>query len=154
MSASDRTSLRLSGGKNPKRIKYESPVGIPNQAYFPQGVWQSLGDPTSPLILTEGEKKALAGTQAGYSCVRLVGVFGWQLARKRNKYGHASGPRYLIPDLAAIPWQGRLVFVIFDSDAATKPQVQAAERHLVAALTAAGAIVRIVRLPAAHDLEK
>src|SRR5205085_10589883 len=64
------------------------------------------------------------------------------------------GPRLFIPDLAAVVWAGRTLFVVFDSDAATNPNVRAAERALVAALTVAGAIVRVVRLPGGPDGRK
>ena len=53
--------------------------------------------------------------------------------------------------MAAIPWQGRPVFVCFDSDAATNPNVARAEYALAECLTAKGADVRIVRLPTAGD---
>src|SRR5438045_107335 len=46
---------RVKGGKP---IKYESPVGQPNRAYFPPRTGAVLPDPDAPLLLTEGEKKA------------------------------------------------------------------------------------------------
>src|SRR5262249_31496201 len=56
-----------------KPVKYESPKGQPNRIYLPPGVAPILDSPQSELLLTEGEKKSLAATQAGFSCVGLVG---------------------------------------------------------------------------------
>ena len=61
-----------------KPVKYESPRGQPNRIYIPPGVAQVLTDTAAELVITEGEKKALAATQAGFSCIGLVGVFGWK----------------------------------------------------------------------------
>src|SRR5262249_40467226 len=56
-------------------------------------------------------------------------------------------PRQLIDDLAAITWAGRLVYIVFDSDAADKVEIRWAEWHLADVLTKLGAIVKVVRLP-------
>jgi Domain of unknown function (DUF3854) len=133
--------------KTGKPIKYESPVGLPNRAYFPRRTLAALHDPSAMLILTEGEKKAAKADQDGFACVGLVGVYGWQKKRDRDKDGKAQGERELIDDLALIPWQGRPVFLCFDSDAVTKTDVRRAEQHLAEALSRNGAIVKIVRLP-------
>ncbi|MBN9518545.1 DUF3987 domain-containing protein [bacterium] len=125
-----------------KVVKYESPVGAPNRAYVPPGTRAALADPAVPLLVTEGEKKAAKADQDGFPCVGLVGVYGWQ--KKRTD---PAAPRELIPDLAAVAWAGRAVFVAYDSDLADKPEVRLAEWHLAEALAAAGAVVRAVRLP-------
>ena len=124
-----------------KAVKYESPVGAPNRAYLPPATRAALADAAVPLLVTEGEKKAARADQDGFACVGLVGVYGWQ--KKRD----GGGPRELIPDLAAVAWTGRPVFVAYDSDLADKPAVRLAEWHLAEALAAAGAAVRAVRLP-------
>src|SRR5206468_3537951 len=67
---------------------------------------------------------------------------------RKDKEGKAQGERELIDDLAPIAWQGRLVPLCFDSDAATNPNVRRAEWDLAETLRRHGAIVRIVRLPA------
>lgn len=133
--------------KTGKPIKYESPVGLSNRAYFPPRTLAALHDPLAPLVITEGEKKAAKSDQEGFACIGLVGVYGWQKKRDRDKNGRAQGERELIDDLASIPWQGRPVFIAFDSDAITKPDVRRAEWHLAEALARAGAIVKVVRLP-------
>jgi hypothetical protein len=131
-----------------KVIKYEAPKGRPNRAFVPPGTRAALADPAARLLLTEGEKKGLAADAAGFPCLALPGVWAWQAKRPRDAAGKGIGPRRLIPDLAAVAWEGRPVVVAFDSDAADNPLVLAAERALVAALTAAGAAARAVRLPA------
>ena len=46
-----------------RKIKYESPAGAACRAYFPPGTRAVLAEPDIPLLLTEGEKKALAADQ-------------------------------------------------------------------------------------------
>ena len=133
-------------GESGRAVKYESPKGQPNRAYFPPGTrGAGLADPAVPLVITEGEKKSLRADQDGFPCVGLVGVYAWQV---RRPAGNKVTPRALIPDLQAVAWDGRRVFVAFDSDLADNPNVAWAEFHLAKALTRAGAVVRAVRLPA------
>ena len=135
------------GKENGKAIKYESPKGSTNSAYFSPGTLAALTEQSAPLILTEGEKKAAKADQEGFPCVGLVGVYGWQKKRTKDANGKPQGERELIDDLAAIPWQGRSVFLCLDSDSATNPMVRKAECHSSEALTKKGAIVKVVRLP-------
>ena len=135
---------------NPRRspkdgspVKYESPRGKPNHAYFSPGTWAVLANAKKPLIITEGEKKAAKADQEGFPTIGLVGVYRWQKKRE-NK----DGPRELIPDLDGIAWEGRVVYIIYDSDAAKKKTVTLAEWHLAEVLKAKGAAVNVVRL---HD---
>jgi putative DNA primase/helicase len=96
-----------------------------------------LHNATCELLLTEGEKKALASTQAGFPCIGLVGVNGF---KPKNRAA-------LLPTLESIAWKGRPVFIAFDSDVAIKPEVQVAESQLAALLKSRGAVVKVVRLP-------
>src|SRR5262249_1171274 len=99
--------------KTGKSIKYEAPKGSTNHLYWPPGTWGKLAHSSVPLVVTEGEKKALAADQSGFPCIGLSGVWSWQTKRSR-KDGKAIGPRELIADLAGVPWNGRHVFVVFD----------------------------------------
>jgi hypothetical protein len=128
--------------KNGKPIRYESPRGKPNRAFFPPQTRAILADPSKPLLVCEGEKKAARADQSCLWCVGLVGVWGW-MKRREDK----STPRKLIEDLANIPWQGRLVFLVFDSDLASNEDVRWAEYHLARVLAKKGATVKVVRLP-------
>jgi putative DNA primase/helicase len=42
---------------NGKPIKYESPKGVSNHAYFPPGTRKTLSDPSAALVVTEERKK-------------------------------------------------------------------------------------------------
>ncbi|MCH8853176.1 MAG: DUF3854 domain-containing protein, partial [Planctomycetes bacterium] len=136
--------------RNCKVIKYESPRGKLNRAYFPPGFHEALST-TRTVLITEGEKKALSAMSHRFPCVGVTGVFSWQQKRKRTDSGRAYGKPKLIPDLAVIEWKGRHVVIIFDSDAATNDLVLMAEHKLAEALQAAGANVSVVRLPSLND---
>lgn len=129
-----------------KCAKYLSPKGSKNRLYIPPGVEKILVDPAIPLYLTEGEKKALKAVQEGMNCIGLAGVWCWKGKVSSNE----SVP---IPDLDLIHWKGRQVFIIFDSDVGSKPEVKKAEKALAKELTHRGAIVRAIRLPD-RDTEK
>jgi putative DNA primase/helicase len=131
-----------------KPIKYESPKGAANRAYFPPGTLAALRDPSIPLVVTEGEKKSAKADQEGFPCIGTVGVYGWQKKLVRDKDDKPKGERELIDDLAGIAWRGRRVFICFDSDAVTNLNVRRAEWHLAETLRRHGAIVGIVRIPA------
>jgi AAA domain/Domain of unknown function (DUF3854) len=128
-----------------KSAKYLSPTRKlnpdGNRLYVPATLSPTiLADPSSRLIITEGEKKTLAAIQAGFSALGLAGVWAW---RKRDD-DDQSQP---IDDLIRVQWRGRCVFIIFDSDAAVNKNVQAAERAFKHDLERRGARVYVVRLP-------
>src|SRR5208337_5018462 len=58
-------------GKKGKPVKYEVPFGRGNRAYFPPFpiVWEALSTSGKTLLITEGNLKALAATQAGLPCI-------------------------------------------------------------------------------------
>lgn len=125
--------------------KYSQPKGSPCGAYFAQLYdWKPvLADPTKPLWITEGEKKAAKACAEGFACIGLGGV-----SSIRQKNTGLS----LLPELEAIDWSGRQVFVAFDSDVTVKPDVAAALGRLCHELGfRRGAVVRMVLLPAEDD---
>lgn len=122
-------------------VKYESPIGESNRAYFPPGIARALDDAQAELLMTEGEKKSLCATQHGFACIGISGVWAWKPKRAER----------LLPELERIEWQGRRVFICYDSDVATKADVQLAESRLAKHLADRGAIVRVVRLPESPD---
>lgn len=136
---------------NGKPVKYESPAERPNELYIPPGVGPILRDPSKPLVITEGEKKALCSTQNGFPAVGLVGVWGWQKKREEAPDGKKTGHRLHICELEQTEWKGRTVLIVFDSDAARNEKVQYAASELAAALKPKGAKVEIVRLPDEPD---
>jgi hypothetical protein len=133
------------GKKEP--CKYESRIGAPVLPYFPPCTLAALKDPSHPLLITEGEKKAAKADQEGFPCIGLAGVECWSAPRAKGEDGRAKGKRKLLPELAAIPWKDRLVSIVYDSDLADKPNVQWAEWGLAEALRERGAVVKVVRLP-------
>ncbi len=124
--------------------KYWQPKGSDPQPYFPPLLdWHRLAsDPTQPLLLTEGEKKALAACQAGLACVGLAGVWNWRATLD-------SGERLLLPGLAHITWTGRSVELVPDSDVWRPEKARALMGFyaLGCALQARGARVVFVQLP-------
>ena len=121
--------------------RYDQPIGSPVFAYFPLVVeWANiLADPAQPLLITEGEFKALSACLSGFPTIGLGGVFNF----KRDDS--------FLPELHSVAWDGRDVYIVFDSDAAQNGQVQLAERRLGAELLRRGATVHIVRIPEAND---
>jgi hypothetical protein len=135
-----------------KPVKYESPLKSGNRIYIPPGVGAALTDATKELVIVEGEKKALAGTQDGFPTIGLCGVWNWSVKRPKNlATGRGTGPRKLIDDLNRINWKGRKVTIVFDSDLKQKTEVEWARWHFAQALIARGADVRVVDLPGGSD---
>lgn len=97
------------------------------------------------VVITEGEIKAASASAHGIPCAALGGV--WSFGSKR------AGVE-LDPALARIAAGGRPVVIAFDSDAATKPGVAAAQTALALRLSEAGAAVRVDRLPQASPDDK
>ena len=126
-----------------RKLKYESPKGEPNQPYIPPSVIQYLDRPVE-LILTEGEKKALAANQAGFPAIGLVGVFGW---KKKDE-------STLLPTLDRIEWTKRRVYIAFDSDIDKNTNVQQAEKWLCHHLKNRGADVKVIRFSHGEDGSK
>ena len=130
-------NLMLRGWRKENAYKYESPRGRSNEIYVPPGTIATLADPTVALLITEGEKKALKATQEGFHTIGLVGPYGWKKSKTEE----------LHPSMARIAWQGRDVFIVFDSDRETNPQIRDAESRLALQLQRHGANVRIVKFP-------
>jgi putative DNA primase/helicase len=130
--------------KNGKGQKYLSPTGWRVRVYFPPGTHQRIADGATEILITEGEKKSLAGTQAGFCVLGLSGVDCWH-GRKSNS---------LLPDLE-LNYAGVMVYVAFDSDAVTNQHVHEQELLLAGQLKLRGAkAVKIVRLPSGPNGEK
>jgi hypothetical protein len=120
-------------------VKYEHPKGEPPRAYFPAAALPLLQDGESPVYVVEGEKKALACAQLGLAAVGIGGVYSWK----------PGGAEKLIPDLEAIRWEERTVYIVFDWDPkdSTRRQTADATRRLALLLRGAGAVVYSVELP-------
>lgn len=120
--------------------KYRQPKGTPNRLYIPPSF--DLRD-DSPLLIVEGEKKALALVQAGYQVVGLGGVWNWCERAEGYKRPKESRP---IPDLDLVNWQ-RPVTILFDSDGHENRNVRLAAFRLARELAGRGAKTTITFIP-------
>jgi hypothetical protein len=101
----------------------------------------TVRDPGEPLLITEGVKTGDAATSRGRCTVVLAGVDCWQ----------SKGVP--LPCWDHVPLKDRRVFVCFDADVMTKPEVQRALAKLVAFLEGRGAVVRVMYLPRPGGLD-
>ena len=101
-----------------KVFKYEMPKGDRLILDVHPSVQHLLGDPTTPLWITEGVKKGDALASQGVCTIALIGgVWGF---RGTNEHGG----KVILPDWEYIALNDREVIVAFDSDLATKSHVQ------------------------------
>jgi Domain of unknown function (DUF3854) len=128
-------------------IKYESPAGGRVIIDVPPICQPDLNNPSKALWITEGAKKADAAASHGLVCVSIPGVWCW---RGTN----ADGGLTALPDWDAIALNDRRIFLCFDSDATTKPDVMVALRRLANFLSARHVKVAIVHLPATLPQER
>ena len=124
--------------------KYELPVGSSVRLDVPPRCRPGLADPTAPLWLAEGQKKADALASRGLCAAALLGVWGF-LGRD------GTGSVKLLADFDLIAWRGRTVKIVFDSDVMVKPGVRKALDRLTEHLQRKGATVNAVYLPNGPD---
>lgn len=133
------------GARN-RLVRYMQPSDTPPAVYLPRFKdtnWQTIQQNAQvELLITEGELKAACATKAGHPCIGLGGV--WSFGSK------ARGLK-LLPELEHFVWQGRTVYICYDSDRVNNDQVQGAEHMLARTLQAAGAQVRVVSIPPTLD---
>lgn len=132
---------------NGKAIKYETPKGSRMVLDVPPGARQWLGDPTRPLIITEGVRKADAAVSKGLCAIALLGVWNW---RGTNE----QGGKVALPEWENVALNGRQVYIVFDSDVMAKDSVHLALVRLKAFLESRHARVRVVYLPSAEGGSK
>lgn len=136
--------LALRGLAPPKGRKYDQPKGSGVQIYFPRTLDLAefrSGDITDVCIV-EGEKKAVALAKAGIPCIGLGGVDCFRQGKA------------LHPDLESALAKCERVYIVFDSDVATNPAIEAAEWRLAGDIALLGPRVHLVRLPPASSGEK
>jgi len=158
-----------------KPIKYEHPPKTPTRLFalrVTQSIWQTIANrgnvpltpeqiqpehsdlgfwqwvkenPSLPLCITEGAKKAGALLTAGYGAIALPGIHSGYRIPKNNQ-GRRIGHPHLIPELQPFIAPNRPIYMVFDQD--TKPQtlraVQTAIRRMGYLLQQAGCQVKIV----------
>ncbi len=124
-----------------KPIKYETPFGARMVLDVPPPARQWMGDPSHPLFITEGIRKADAAVSKGLACIALLGVWSW---RGSNEFGGKAA----LADWESIALNGRPIYISFDSDISLKPEVRIALLRLKAFLEGRGAEVHVIYLPA------
>jgi hypothetical protein len=123
-------------------VKYETPKDASPVLDIAPLTCDQIADGSKPLILTEGARKADSAASRGLCAINLSGVYGF-----RDK-------DTALPDWENIQLNGRAVFIAYDSDVATKPQVELALRRLCPFLQSRRAVVKICYLPAGPNGEK
>ena len=130
-----------------KPIKYETRAGSKPSIDVPPICLDAIKDPSKPLWITEGVKKADCGATYGLIIAAVLGV---HLFRGRN----SQGGKTAIPDFEYFHLDGRTVHLAFDSDYATNPGVTQALISLGGLLELWGAKVVYVTIPPAADGSK
>lgn len=127
-----------------KPRKYETPFGQSGGIDVPRALNGRLGDPSVPLLITEGSRKADSAVSAGLCCVSVCGVWNW-------RGSNPVGGKVALPDWHDIALNGRRVVLAFDSDVMRKKAVAAALRELAGYLGTKGARVEYLHLPDGDD---
>ena len=138
--------------------KYLGPPRSANRLYIPPGVTpDQVSDLSIPIALVEGEKKALALWRLAWHEVErprfipiaIAGVWNW--CGTVGKTGGPNGERLdvkgPIADLSRIPWDGRVVFIVFDANVHTNDSVKWARKGIARELATRRAKAQFVNLP-------
>lgn len=131
-----------------KARRYDQPSSEIPQLYIPHILpnkkrWSDIFDNSEiPICITEGELKAACATKHGIPTLALGGVWNF----KSNKNGLSR-----LPIFENINFKGRVVFIIFDSDSATNPQVLYAQYKFAEELFNLGAKPIAIEIPKQGD---
>lgn len=128
-----------------KPAKYEFPSGKRMVVDVHPSLKEKVRDPSVPLFITEGVKKADSAISRGLCCIAVVGTWNW---RGTNEFGGKTA----LPDWDGIALKdgadhGRQVYIVYDSDVMLKPQVRQALVRLSGFLKQRGANVAYILLP-------
>jgi ribosomal protein S19E (S16A) len=126
--------------------KYETPAGSEVLVDVHPRMIEEVRSGTGDLGITEGVKKGDALTSRGLPTLALGGVWMWCVPKVK--------PYKLKPCFDHVRLRGRRVYIVFDSDALTKPEVQQALEALVKALEERGAEVLVAYLEDAPNGSK
>ena len=118
--------------------RYRQPPGSRNHLYFPTATPNELRDFERPIIIAEGERKALAlvawceRQRRRDVVIGIGGATAWLRSIKGLQRDGGLGRIGSIPieDLDAIAWTGRTVILALDSDVIGNRNVARAERAL------------------------
>lgn len=128
---------KITEGHNPRYVQLPNTAPV---AYFPKNQdWSGIyADVDQPLIITEGELKAAKACQEGFPTIGIGGVHSWKALKLGLEW---------LPSMECIAWIRRNVYICYDSDLRTNPNVTHALWGLATALHRQGALVSLVSLP-------
>lgn len=136
----DKDHRNPDGTYRQKVIKYEMPKREKMRIDCPPRCKDGLGDPSLPLWITEGQKKADALASQGLCALALLGV--WNFIGRNEK-----GGKVFLPDFDHVALNnGRPVNIVFDSDVMNKTEVRQALERLTVHMQRKGAVVSAVYL--------
>jgi putative DNA primase/helicase len=138
-------------GNKVKIRKYELAPFSENRLDAHPRIQPQLKNVSIPLWITEGVKKADALISAGECAIALIGVWNF---KGKSRDPLANGSSVLLADFDAIAFNGRTVYIAFDSDVMRKTPVQQALARLTAILRQRGAHVFHIYLPDKPNGEK
>jgi hypothetical protein len=133
---------------NDKPLRYVQPGKSASELYLPViNKWNdTCADADIPVVITEGEfKAACVCINTDIPCIGLGGVWSWMSQARKLP---------LLEQFQDFEWQDRIVYICFDSDAVTNPDVMRAENSLARAMLQEGALPFVVRLPPRGDGKK
>lgn len=130
-----------------KPVKYETPSGSRMTLDIHPFAKDKLGDPATPLFITEGIKKADALVSKNLCTVGLIGVWNW---RGSNEHGGKT----VLPDWEHIALNNRQVYIVFDSDVMEKLPVHKALERLRGFLESRDAKIKLIYLPSGDGAAK
>lgn len=147
-------------GEVKEEQKYLSPPARGNMIYFPPAIAQhELFDPKLPVVITEGEKKALAlcrlscrdgsSEEREFLPVALSGVWNFRgrIGKTLASNGEKVPVKGIIPDFELFNWKKRTVYLLFDSNVSSNPGVRTARYKLGRDLAELGAKILYAELP-------
>jgi Domain of unknown function (DUF3854) len=145
-------------GKGKTQRKYLAAPGGGNRLFIPIGVTQEqLRGVQIPIVLVEGEKKALALWRLAnhelekprFIPTAIAGVWNWRgiIGKTGGPKGERLDVKGPIADLSRVEWNGRKVFIVFDTNVHTNESVNWARKGISQNLATRGAEVDLVTLP-------
>lgn len=134
-----------------KIIKYLKKVGQPNRLFkMPDTNINEL----SEIIITEGELKAIAGSQFNLPVVALSGIWCWRTKDPQAKDEELTDDKALLSELNR-DWTGKRFVLLYDSDITkAHPGYPAFERLAEQLYRLRAKQVKIVTLPALYAESK
>lgn len=136
----DKPPVGFAEAAGEKDTRYLQPFDSGVCAYFPAATdWKPIvADPEFDIIITEGELKAAAACINGFPTIGLGGVWNFRSSKEGI---------WFLPELAQVKWAKRNVFICFDSDYISKPNVCLAINGLCVELQERGANIKLLALP-------